>query len=196
MQGILGPYEEVVESRATLGLCDAATSFYSKEVLYSLELSELVVPLASTGARVVVRAPHPDELAALLEWRMLYAAETTRAKDTAGTRASESARLAGYQERGHHFVATEVGERVAYSAFNATAPDLVQIGGVWTPPALRGRGYGRSVVAGSLQIARDRGTKLAVLFTGEDNGPARAAYVSIGFRPVGDYAIVFFSPRG
>ena len=66
----------------------------------------------------------------------------------------------------------------------------------WTPPALRGRGYGRSVVAGSLQIARDRGARLAVLFTGEDNGAARAAYVSIGFRPIGDYAIVFFVTLG
>ena len=89
VNGILGPYEEVVESRAALGLRDAATSFFSKEVLYSLQLSELVVPLASTGTRVVVREPHPDELAALLEWRILYAAETTHGEDTPETRASD-----------------------------------------------------------------------------------------------------------
>ena len=33
-------------------------------------------------------------------------------------------------------------------------PDAVQIGGVYTPPQLRGRGYARAVVAGSLLDAR------------------------------------------
>src|SRR5204863_352660 len=43
------------------------------------------------------------------------------------------------------------GERlVSYSGLNARLPDVVQVGGVWTPPDLRGRGYGRCAVAGSL----------------------------------------------
>ena len=69
---------------------------------------------------------------------------------------------------------------------------MVQIGGVWTAPALRGRGYARCAVAGSLQTARERGVLHAVLFTGETNPAAQAAYVAIGFRPVGDYAILLF----
>lgn len=63
---------------------------------------------------------------------------------------------------------------------------------MWTPKALRGRGYARCAVAGSLQSARDCGVRRAVLFTGETNPAAQAAYVAIGFEPIGDYAILLF----
>lgn len=110
-----------------------------------------------------------------------------------GEEAAVDAFLAKTSETTDHFVATSLGERVAYSAFNATVSEVVQIGGVWTPRALRGRGHGRSVVAGSLQYARDRGARMAVLFTAEDNLPAQRAYAGIGFEPIGNYGIVFFA---
>jgi len=193
--GILGPHDEVVRARAALWLDGTAAKFWSKEILYVLRLSELILPPALSEGRVVVRQPRPDELAALLDWRMAYCAETTNVPDTRETRDEQALRLTHYQEDGHHFVAelaSEGGERVAYSAFNATVAEVVQIGGVWTPPALRGRGYARCTVAGSLRTARDRGFLHAVLFTGETNPAAQAAYVAIGFRPVGDYAILLF----
>ncbi len=73
-------------------------------------------------------------------------------------------------------------------------PEIVQIGGVWTPPALRGRGYARAVVAGSLVAARKRGVQHAVLFADPLNPAAKRAYLSLGFRIVGDYGLVLF-PR-
>jgi len=83
---------------------------------------------------------------------------------------------------------------VAYSVFNAMLPDIVQIGGVWTPPECRGRGYARSVVAGSLVAARTQGVARAVLFADPLNAAARAAYLSIGFAIVGDYGLVLLAP--
>jgi uncharacterized protein len=69
----------------------------------------------------------------------------------------------------------------------------VQIGGVWTPPALRGKGYGKSVVAGSLLAARSQGVKRAILFTGDNNQAAQAVYRGIGFLPTGEkYGLVLF----
>ena len=76
---------------------------------------------------------------------------------------------------------------------NARLPDVVQVGGVWTPRDLRGRGYARCVVAGSLLAVRREGVGRAVLFTDEENRPARAAYEALGFRVVGDYGLVIFS---
>ena len=73
---------------------------------------------------------------------------------------------------------------------NARIPDMVQIGGVWTMPALRGQGLARAVVAGALLAARQDGVQSAVLFTGKQNEPARRAYRSLGFRIVTEYAIV------
>lgn len=191
--GLLGPHEEVVRVRRALGLGEAAVRSSSKEILYQLPLDALNLPAAVTERRVLVRPPQDDELSALLDWRMQYCEETSRIPDTPETRAAQRQYLEGYQAKGHHFVVTAAGERVAYSALNATVADIVQIGGVWTPPALRGRGHARCAVAGSLRIARARGARLAVLFTDEKNASAQRAYVAIGFRPVGDYAIVFFA---
>ena len=83
------------------------------------------------------------------------------------------------------------GAPVAYQQFNAMLPDVVQVGGVWTPPALRGRGYARAVVAGSLLAARGDGVRRAVLFTGDENVPARRAYAALGFERVGDWGLLF-----
>lgn len=193
--GILGPHAEVVRVRSALGLDAEPTRASSKELLYSLALDELVVPSPLARGELVARLPEPDELDALLAWRMQYCAETSRTPDTPEMRADQRRYLETYQEKQHHFVVTRGpgGERVAYSAFNATVADLVQIGGVWTPPALRGHGYARCAVAGSLQHARNRGMRGAILFTDEKNVAAQRSYVAVGFRPIGDYGIVFFA---
>ena len=199
--GILGPHAEVTRVRAALGLEATAARFVSKEILYALALEQLVVPLPLSNGDVIARAPSDDEMAALLEWRMQYCAETSGTPDTPEARAIQRRYLEAYQDQGHHFVATDPrvtpqheqrARLVSYSAFNATVADTVQIGGVWTPPELRGQGHARCVVAGSLQHARDRGVRSAILFTDEKNVAAQRSYVAIGFRPIGDYGIVFF----
>ena len=199
--GILGPHAEVMRVRSALGLDAVTARFARKEILYALALEELVVPPALDHGDVVVRAPLDDELAALLEWRMQYCAETSSTPDTPETRAEQRRYLATYQDQGHHYVLTDArgpakqnqtGGLLAYSAFNATVADTVQIGGVWTPPPQRGRGHARCVVAGSLHHARKRGVRSAILFTDEENVAAQRSYVAVGFRPIGDYGIVFF----
>lgn len=190
--GILGPNAEVIRVRAALGLSEIASHYSSTEILYVLDTNELVVPPAVSSGEVVVRHPEDRELDALLDWRMQYCAETMNMADTPSARSEQALSLAGYQKRRHHFVVVAGRELVAYSAFNATLPDIVQIGGVWTPPELRGHGYARCAVAGSLLEARARGVRRSVLFTGETNAAAQRAYVAIGFRPIGDYGIVMF----
>jgi predicted GNAT family acetyltransferase len=94
---------------------------------------------------------------------------------------------------GSGFVLERDGVPVAYQQFNAAVEDVVQVGGVWTPPPLRGRGYGRAVVAGALLAARAEGARRGVLFTGETNVQAQRAYAALGFTRVGDWALFFFA---
>jgi uncharacterized protein len=69
----------------------------------------------------------------------------------------------------------------------------VQICGVWTPPALRVKGYAKSVVARSLLDARSQRVKRAILFTGDNNQAAKAVYRGIGFLPTGEkYGLILF----
>lgn len=199
--GVLGPWDEVVDARRALGMEARGTRFVSKEILYSLPLDELVVPevlgrsntSTSTSTSVFrVRAPAESEMEFLLEWRMAYALEASGIPDTPENRTAARASLERFRREGHVFLCLRDEVPVATSTFNATLPDIVQIGGVYTPPAERSKGYARCSVAGSLLVARARGVARSILFTGEENPAAQKAYVALGFRPVGDYGIVFF----
>ena len=86
------------------------------------------------------------------------------------------------------------GKPVACTAFNSATKEAVQVGGVWTPPELRGRGYARCAVAASLLDARAEGVDKAILFTGVNNISAQKAYVALGFEHVGDYRILLLRP--
>jgi predicted GNAT family acetyltransferase len=76
---------------------------------------------------------------------------------------------------------------VAMTGFNAQIPGIAQVGGVFTPRELRGRGYARRVVAGSLIDSRGE-IERAILFT--PNPAAARAYEAIGFRRTSSFALV------
>jgi len=192
VNGLSGPVEQVAAARAALGLRDAPTTTDSCEDLFSLDLARLALPAALTSGALRVRMPHLEERDRLIAWRMGHWTESLGA--VAGDElerrcAEEIDRFAAAEAQ---FVLDDGGEAVAYAAFNAALPEIVQIGGVWTPPALRGRGYARAVVAGALQAARGRGVARAVLFTGQENEPAQRAYRAIGFTQCGQYGLVLF----
>ena len=84
----------------------------------------------------------------------------------------------------------EGGAPVAKTGFNAVLPDMVQVGAVYTPPDLRGRGYARRAVALHLAQARDLGVQRAILFSA--NAAASRAYEAIGFQRVGAYRVALF----
>jgi predicted GNAT family acetyltransferase len=169
---ISGPAGAVERARAVLGLRRGALE---DEILFVLELADLVVPRMPG----IVRAPTDAEVEDVLpDWRVAYMAETLVGH---GTREGVLPGLRRYQLDGRHSVLEVDGGIVAYSAFNAVTRGVVQIGGVWTPPALRGRGYGRAVVAGSLVTARANGATRSILFTDEHNVGAVRAYEALGY---------------
>jgi predicted GNAT family acetyltransferase len=113
-------------------------------------------------------------------------------QDSSHLREHTRASMERYLEEGHTWVLEHRGEPVACSSFNTAIKEAVQVGGVWTPPELRSRGYGRAVVAASLLDARAEGVTTAILFTPEDNIPAQRAYEALGFCHIGSYRIVLF----
>lgn len=91
---------------------------------------------------------------------------------------------------GSLFVLTRGDALVSMAAFNARIAEAAQIGGVYTPPALRSRGYARCAVAGALLAVRASEVRRGVLFTAESNQAAQRSYQAIGFRPIGDYGLL------
>lgn len=191
--GLVGPWAQVVAARAALGDAGARVRLSSHEDLFALTLADIVVPAPLADGRIHCRRPAPHEIPLLVEWRVAYDLEISNGTDTPALRDVTAAEIARLHARGATWVATAAGEPVAYSGFNAQLPDIVQVGGVYTPPSQRGRGYARAVVAGSLVAARAAGVTQAVLFTGKDNHHAQSAYRALGFRVVGDYGVVLLS---
>ena len=166
----------------------------SRDELYALELDRLVVPPQLASGAVRCRHPRPEDLDLLIEWRTRFSMEALGAADGPDLRRASRADVQLQHERAADWVLFDQGNPVAYCVFNAMLPDIVQIGGVWTPPDCRGRGYARSVVAGSLVAAGKQGVRRAVLFADPNNGAARAAYLALGFAIVGDYGLVLLAP--
>ena len=67
-----------------------------------------------------------------------------------------------------------------------TAPDTARIVSVYTPPAERGRGYARSLVAHAARMLRDDGCREVFLTADLANPASNGLYSSLGFEPAGD----------
>lgn len=188
--GLSGPAAQVRAARAALGLDRRPAPKFAQQELFALDLSRLLVPASLADGRWVCRHPREEELELLTDWRTGFFLEALHGKDGPGVREAcrEEVRLAW--QRRSDWLLTDGGRPVSYSNFNARVPDMVQVGGVWTPPELRGRGYGGAVVAGSLLAARREGVTRAVLFAERED--AKRAYRRIGFRPAGAYGLVLF----
>jgi len=184
--GFSGPWDQVVAAREALGLGAAPTAKDSRDELYVLDLARLIVPPQ-------LRHPREGELGLLIGWRARFAIEALGATDGPDLHQASTDEVRLQHERGTDWLLLAGAAPVSYSVFNAMLPDIVQIGGVWTPPEFRGRGYARAVVAGSLLAARKQGVARAVLFADPANERARRAYQFLGFRIVGDFGLVLLA---
>lgn len=194
IEGLVGPREQVVEAREALGMAGRATTLDTREDLFALELDALVVSDALRGGRVVCRRAGLEDRAIAGDWRVAYAIEALGSQPAPQLEEEARGSVAQAIERRELWLLFDAdGAPLAMSAINASLPDRVQIGGVYTPPALRGRGHGGDVVAGQLLELRAEGMHRAVLFTDEENGAAVRAYQRIGFVRVGDYGLVLFA---
>src|SRR5262245_52131338 len=155
--GLSGPLEQVRQARSELDLDNADVALDGDEWLYALDLSQLVIPEQLSNETVVCRPPRPEERDALCAWRLAYDLELLGATDSPGTRRRSAEFLDAQIAEGNAWVAVVENTPVSLSAFNAVLPDIVQLGGIYTPPELRGRGFAKVVVAASLLVARDRG---------------------------------------
>ncbi|MBF9032775.1 GNAT family N-acetyltransferase [Rhodobacterales bacterium HKCCE2091] len=183
---LTGAPEPVRALRGALAIPPDAVSLDRLDPQYLLTIDEMRDPGAA-----VIRSPGPGDRALLADWFRGYEAEAVgtapgRAAEV-GARRAEAAIAPGSRIR----LLTEDGAPVAMAGFNAHLPDIVQVGGVWTPPALRRAGRAGRLIAAMLREAARGGVRQATLFAASP-GAARV-YERIGFRRIGDYAILLMS---
>ncbi len=188
--GLFGLGAQVARALELVGWADSDLQLDEVEGLYVLPLEELAVPEELASGRLRGRRAERRDLDLLTAWRVGYHLEALGATETPELPEQCRAEVSALLERGDTWILEDDGRRVASTSFNATIDEAVQVGGVWTPPESRSRGYGRAAVAASLLGARDDGVRLSILFTGDDNVPAVKAYAALGFRRIGDHRIV------
>ncbi|GIH99430.1 GNAT family N-acetyltransferase [Planobispora takensis] len=81
---------------------------------------------------------------------------------------------------------------VALAGFSTPIAGMSRIGPVYTPPGFRRRGYGAAVTHAATRIALERGAGYVLLFTDLANPTSNSIYQALGYRPVGDHAMVYF----
>lgn len=194
VNGVIGPWEQVKAAEPELDLDRSRLGKVVPEYLYALDLRDLNIPEHLTSGAVQTRQAKARDIDKLVQWRRVYDRVTMGFPEHAIDDDRNREMFLDMLEDKRLWVLEQDGVLGAMSNFSAVLPNAVQVGGVYTDEAQRGRGHGRSVVAGSLRDAREAGATEALLFTEVDNIPAQKAYESLGFEQVGDYGMVVLDP--
>ena len=178
---VTGPPDASARLIGAMGLGAETFRLNHVEPLYRLDLAAM----AQSPDHICPTRPEDVEL--LADWFFDYGVDTGIGGTDAAAREEAHARAQRSMDRPALRLLIEDGVPVAMSDFNAEVSDIVQIGGVFVPRALRNAARGRRVVHAQLCEARMRGIRTAVLFA---NNPAAArAYEAIGFEHTGGYRV-------
>jgi GNAT superfamily N-acetyltransferase len=186
VEGILGAADQVATLRKALGLSETPTRHDGVEPGYRLDLAALRMPESAGYFLRPITNP-----ALVVSWRASYEVELfgippDEARDKA------VATVARWQAADSHRLLWHRGQPVAVTGFNARLPDVGQVGGVYVPPILRGKGFARRAVGLHLAEARAHGLCRAVLFAA--SAAAAKVYEGLGFQPAGAMGLVLFAP--
>jgi RimJ/RimL family protein N-acetyltransferase len=188
--GVIGLADQVRLVCRALGVGPAHYKMGGEEGLFTLPLDDLRLPAALQAGTVVGRRLRADDIDQLTLWRAAYNHETLGDPHTPEGIARAAQEIARAHQEGTTWVLEANGQRVAMASFNARITEAIQIGGVYTPPPHRSRGYARAVVAAALRDAKMDGVHRAILFTDDENEAAQTAYRALGFQRVADWGLV------
>ncbi|MFD3918077.1 GNAT family N-acetyltransferase [Streptomyces sp. NPDC058595] len=126
------------------------------------------------------------DLPLVAEWMSAFAADTGQ-PDEDGTRAAAE-RIAAGRLR----VWDVAGAPVSMASVSPVVAGQARVSPVYTPPRLRGRGYGGAVTAAISRAAREAGAEQVLLFTDLANPTSNALYRRLGYRPLTDSQALTF----
>jgi len=181
VRGMTGIPEQVEACVTALGLSNEPWQIHADEPLYHLEIEQLLCD------PVTVRRAAAEDLPMLETWFDAYEQDAGLAPVGAPPTAEVLARATRAIDSPDVMLLEHQGAPVSMAGINARLPDIVQIGGVYTPSSLRGRGFARRALAGLLRACAAQGVTQSVLFANSD--PAARAYEALGYRLIGQYRV-------
>ncbi|MFF5444193.1 GNAT family N-acetyltransferase [Streptomyces sp. NPDC012888] len=153
-----------------------------EEELRLYRLDGLVPPEPAPAGRP--RPAATADLPLLRTWSAAFAAETDELAPP------PDAALLDRVSYGGLLLWEDGGRPVAMAGFSRPLAGTARIYPVYTPPALRGRGYAAGVTAAATRAVRAAGAAEVLLFTDLANPTSNGVYQRLGYRPVEDRAVV------
>lgn len=187
LAGVLGPADQCQALIQALGIADVEMRKSQVEPGFSLDLAALKMPSLQDVRLAPITSSDAD---LVLAWRIAYLQEVMHSPLAMAT-AEATGDVEKMLASNSHRLLWRAKTPVAMAGFNIDLGVVAQIGGVYTPPTLRGQGFARQVLALMLLKAQGRGLERAVLFAASET--AARAYVSLGFQPSHSYSMTFFA---
>ena len=158
----------------------------AKEILFGLSLDRKTPPVETRGVRALIPVDFET-------WRPAHAAFMSgNGLPVQGTLEQQRTQFESQAQAGHWWGTFDDGRLTTTVALNAVYGKMGQVGGVYTPPEWRRKGFARAAMRA---LIRDSGSRLGlerlILFTGEDNLAAQGLYESLGFRGIGHVGLFF-----
>lgn len=188
--GAIGP-NEVAEAFAAAWCALSGQHFevHLRERVF--ELTTLIPPAPTSGH---FRWAASADRALLVEWGMAFEREAlgVAEPDRANFElwADQMIDRTDYRGLG---IWEDAGRMVSYAGYRGRTPHGVRVAPVYTPPALRGRGYASACTAALSQFLLASGHQRCFLNTDLANPTSNKIYQAIGYRPVGDALELRFS---
>lgn len=152
------------------------------EVEMSMRLFDLREVIAPRPAKGVLQLAEADDLDLTVKWMNTFEEEIMGRTREDAVRKLTARRI----DAGEVFLWDDDGP-VSMSVVVRKSAHGALVGGVYTPPELRGRGYASCCVAGLSQAQLDAGKDYCALFTDLANPTSNHIYQELGYRPICDF---------
>jgi predicted GNAT family acetyltransferase len=158
----------------------------------AFRLTTVVTPRPVAGR---IRLADSEDRARIVDWLVAFGQEALReTRDRSQVERNADRLIAGIGGRTVYL--WDAGGPVSMTVSAAVTPHGSRIGGVYTPPELRGRGYASALVAAVSQAQLDAGRAFCFLFTDLANPTSNKIYRHIGYEAVCDVDEYRFAAAG
>lgn len=184
---IMGPERESLEVAKAWTAIRGNGSTFSMGPRHRIhQIDSVIMPPAPPPGRL--RLATPADMDLVLEWSAAFYRDTGQTEHQQG---STARRLIG-QGLLHLW---DDGEPRSMAAAFAPTPNGIRVAYVYTPPALRGRGYASATVGTLSRMQLQQGRRFCFLYTDLANPVSNAIYARLGYRPVADVVDVVIDVR-
>jgi uncharacterized protein len=188
LPGVVGSHPEVDEFvRLWSARHPVKPRVQREQGVYALETVQ-PVPQPPGGPREATTEDRP----LLLEWITSFGDEVLEEDDPGRVEAVNTVDFRLDADDGGFLLWEDGGAVVSVAGWGGPTPNGIRIGPVYTPPALRGRGYATALTAELSQRLLDGGRSFCFLFTDLANPTSNAIYERIGYVRVAESAMFAF----